>query len=457
MGGGEGGIIIRMLERFFKVSERGSSIATEALAGCTTFATMSYVIFVQPAVLSMAGMDFGAVMAATCLSAAFGSILMGLLSNLPIAQAPGMGQNFFFAFTVCGATAMGGYGLTWQEALGTVFVSGLLFIIFTAGGLRDRVMRVMPASLKYGIVGGIGLFIALIGLRWGGVVEASPATLVKLGNLHQGPAPMVLITVVLIALMMMLKVRGALLVGIAFAAVWSLAAGYTAWHGVVAAPPSLAPTLFQLSVVDAFGKPHIWVIIFTFFVLDFFDSVGTITAIAHEAHVVKDGVVPRGDRALLADAIATVAGALLGTSTVTSYIESSTGVADGGRTGLAAVVTGLLFLFALFLYPLAQMIGGGYEASPGILLYPVIAPAMVIVGSFMLPLALRVEWQAPQEAVPAFLTMIAMPFTFSITEGIAIGMIAYSLLHFPVTGLPRTNPIIHILAAAFILRYAFLA
>lgn len=445
-----------MLERYFKIKERGSSPSTEMLAGVTTFATMSYVIFVQPAVLSAAGMDFGAVLTATCLSAAFGSILMGLLANLPIAQAPGMGQNFFFAFTVCGSLAIGGYGFTWQEGLGTVFLSGVIFVLFTLGGMRDRVMRAIPASLRLAIGAGIGLFIALIGFEWGGVVVASPGTMIKLGHLNSGPAPMVLVSVLVIALFMAMRVRGAILIGIGFAATWSLLAGYTQWHGVAAMPPSIMPTLMQLDISGALSQEHIGVAVFTFTVMVLFDSIGTITAMAHEAQVVKDGEIPKARQALLSDAAATIAGSLLGTSTVTSYIESSTGVAEGGRTGLSAVVTGGMFLLALFMYPLAQMIGGGYEAAPGVFLYPIIAPAMIVVGSFMVPLAAQVEWEYPAEAIPAFLTMVAMPFTFSITEGLAFGLIAYSLLHLGVGRLPKTHPVIHLLAAAFLLRYFFL-
>lgn len=446
-----------MIERVFRVGARGSSISTEIVAGLTTFMTMSYVIFVQPAVLAISGMDFGSVLTATCLSAAFGSILMGFLANLPIAQAPGMGQNFFFVFTVCGTAAAGGYGFSWQAALGAVFISGALFAAFTLGGMRDRVMKTMPMTLKYAIGAGIGLFIALIGLKWAGVVVASPGTLVKLGALSHGPAPMALAAVVFTGVLMTLKVRGAILLGMAFAAVWSLAAGFTRWHGFAAPPPSLSPTFFQLDLWGAVTTPHAGVAIFTFFILVLFDSIGTITAVAHEAGLAAGGEIPKAQQGLLSDAAATMAGALLGTSTVTSYIESSTGVAEGGRTGLSAVVTGLLFLLALFIYPLARMIGGGYEASPGVFLYPIIAPAMIIVGAFMLPLAAEVEWRQPAEAVPAFLTVVGMPFTFSITEGLALGIISYSLLHTAIGGGPKTSPVVHILAACFLLRYAFLS
>jgi len=442
---------------FFDLKGRGTSFDTEVIAGVTTFATMSYVIFVQPAVLASAGMNFGAVMVATCVSAAFGSILMGVLANLPIAQAPGMGQNFFFTFTVCGATAMGGYGLTWQQGLAAVFLSGALFLAFSLAGMRDRFMQLMPSSLKYAVAAGIGLLIALIGFEWGGVVVASPGTLVKLGSFRHGPALMVMVAVAFIAVLTVMKIRGAILLGIAFSTAWGLWAGYAGWHGFVSLPPSIGPTLLKLDIPGAIAAPYIVVSVFTFLVLVLFDSIGTITAVSHEAGLVKGGYIPRAQQGLISDAAATIVGSLLGTSTVTSYIESSTGVAAGGRTGLAAVVTGVLFIAALFIYPLAQMVGGGYEVSKGVMLYPVIAPALILVGSFMAPMAAHVEWEKPAEGIPAFLTMVSMPFTFSITEGLAVGLISYSLLHTGIGQSPKTHPAIHFLAACFLLRYIFLS
>ncbi|MBI5178231.1 MAG: NCS2 family permease [Nitrospinae bacterium] len=443
--------------RFFEMEERQTSFSTELIAGLTTFVTMSYVIFVQPAVLAAAGMDFGAVMAATCISAAFGSILMGLYSNLPIAQAPGMGQNFFFAFTLCGSAAMGGYGMTWEQALGAVFLSGVIFLAISLAGIRGYFFRLMPDTMKFAIGAGIGLLIALIGLEWGGVVVASPGTLVKLGSLSHGPALMVMAVVALMGALTVLRVRGAILIGIAFSTVWALIAGYAGWHGVISSPPSLTPTFLKLDVAGALNAPFIIIAVFTFVFLDMFDGIGTITAVSHEAGLLKGGYIPKAHQGLISDASAGIAGSFLGTSTVTSYIESSTGVAAGGRTGLSAVVVGLLFLLALFIHPLAQMVGGGYEAAKGQMLYPVIAPALILVGSFMAPLGANIEWHKPEEGIPAFLTMAMMPFAFSIAEGLSIGFITYSLLHTGIGGAPKTHPAIHFLAVCFALRYLFLS
>lgn len=445
------------MDKFFLLTERGTTPSTELLAGLTTFATMSYIIFVQPATLAIAGMDFGSVMTATCISAAFGCILMGLLANLPVAQAPAMGHNFFFVFTVCGAVSMGGYGFTWQAGLGAILLSGSLFALLSLFGMRDRVVQAMPQSLKYAIAAGIGLFIALIGLKWGGVVVSNPATFVSIGSFSEGPAAMVMVSVLVIGLFMVLKLRGAILLGIGFAAVWSLLAGYAQWHGFFGMPASIKPTFFELDVPAALAMRQIIAVVFVFFILDLFDTIGTLTAVCSGARLMKDGRLPNAREALLSDGLASVAGSLLGTTTVTSYIESASGVAAGGRTGLTSLVTGAMFLLALFFYPLAQMVGGGYEVEKGVFLYPVIAPALIVVGSFMLPLAANIEWDKTEEAIPAFLTIVTMPFTFSITEGVSFGIISYSLLHTGIGGTAKTDPIIHILAACFILRYIFLS
>ena len=446
-----------MIERYFQLQERGTTLSTELLAGLTTFATMSYIIFVQPATLAIAGMDFGAVMTATCLAAALGCVLMGLLANLPVALAPAMGHNFFFVFTVCGAVEAGGYGFSWQAGLGTILISGSLFALLSLYGMRDRVVQMMPVSLKYAIASGIGLFIALIGFKWGGVVVPNRATFVSLGSFTDGPALLVMVSLLVTALLMVYRVRGAILLGIAFAAVWSYLAGYATWYGLVGAPQSLSPTFLQLDLPGAVSMKQVVSVVFVFFILDLFDTIGTLTAVCSSARLMKDDRLPKAREALLSDGLASVSGALLGTTTVTSYIESASGVAAGGRTGLTSLVTGAMFLLALFFYPLAQMVGGGYEVSKGVFLYPVIAPALIVVGSFMLPLAAKIEWDKPEEAIPSFLTIAAMPFTFSITEGIAFGMISYSLLHSGIGNAPKTHPIMHILAACFILRYIFLS
>lgn len=439
------------MERFFHLKERGTTLSTEVIAGLTTFATMSYIIFVQPATLAIAGMDFGSVMTATCISAALGCILMGLLANLPVAQAPAMGHNFFFVYTV-----IIGYGFTWQAGLGTIFLSGSLFAFLSLFGMRDRVVQMMPHSLKFAIAAGIGLFIAFIGLKWGGVVVAHPATFVSLGSFKEGPAVAVMASVVVTALLMILRVRGAILLGIVFAAVWCLIAGYAKWHGFVDMPPSIKPTFLALDLPGALATSQVITVVFVFFILDLFDTIGTLTAVCSGAGLMKNGRLPNAREALLSDGLASVAGSLLGTTTVTSYIESASGVTAGGRTGLTSIVTGSMFLLALFFYPFAKMAGGGYEVEESVFLYPIIAPALIVVGSFMMKLAAEIEWDKMEEAIPAFLTIVAMPFTFSITEGVSFGIISYSLLHTGLFGTPKTHPVIHFLAACFILRYIFL-
>ncbi|MDH5542092.1 MAG: NCS2 family permease [Nitrospinota bacterium] len=445
-----------MLEKFFHLKEHGTTISTEILAGLTTYITMSYVIFVQPAVLSRAGMDFGSVMTATCVSSAIGSILMGYLANLPVAQAPAMGHNFFFVFTVCGAISMGGYGFTWQAGLGAILIAGTAMTILSQFGMRDKVVQAMPLSLKFAIPAGIGLFITLIGMQWGGIVVANPGTMISLGSFTHGPAWLVLITVLVIALLMALEIRGSILIGIFFATVVSLFLGYAEWHGVFGLPASIMPTFLSLDVFGALSMPRIASVVFIFFILDLFDTIGTLTAVCSGAGLMKGGYLPKAREALTADGVATVAGSLLGTTTVTSYIESASGVASGGRTGLTAIVTGILFIFSLVLYPLAKSVGGGFEISEGVYLYPVIAPALIIVGFFMVNLASKIEWESPTEGIPAFLTMVAMPFTYSITEGVAFGIISYSLLHTGYFSFPKTSPIIHFLAVIFLARYLFI-
>jgi AGZA family xanthine/uracil permease-like MFS transporter len=322
--------------------------------------------------------------------------------------------------------------------------------------MRDKFLRVLPHSLKLAVAAGIGLLIALIGLEWGGVVVASPGTLVKLGSFSKGPAAMVMVTVGVMAVFAVSKFRGGILLGLALSTAWGLWAGYAKWHGVVSAPPSISPAFLKLDFLGAVKSPFIVTTVFTFLVLVLFDSIGTITAISHQAGLATDGQIIRGRQGLISDAVATMAGALLGTSTVTSYIESSTGVAAGGRTGLTSVFVGLLFLLALFIHPLAQMVGGGYDAGGGKFLYPVIAPALIFVGSYMTPLSAGIEWGKPTESIPAFLTMVIMPFSFSITEGLSMGFISYSLLHTGLGGGPKTHPAVHFLAVCFILRYIFL-
>jgi AGZA family xanthine/uracil permease-like MFS transporter len=439
-----------VVERFFRLTEHRTTVRTEVVAGVTTFLTMAYIIFVQPTVLSAAGMDFGAVLVATCLASGIATLMMGLFANYPIAVAPAMGHNFFFAFTVVVAT-----GVRWQTALGAVAVAGLIFILTAGIGLRERLIQAIPASLKHAMAVGIGLLIALIGLEWGGIVRASPGTLVTLGHLKSPPALLTVFGLLIMAVLTARRVKGALLLGMLASTVAGLATGLVRYGGIVSPPPSIAPTLLRLDIIGAFS-PSMVSIVFVFFFLALFDSVGTLVGVASQAGLMRGNSLPRARPALLADAIGTVIGAMLGTSTVTAYIESSTGVAAGGRTGLANVVTAFLFFLSLFFFPLVRMIGGGYPVGEGALLYPVIAPALVLVGTLMMPGVRSIVWDDPTEAIPAFLTIVIMPLTVSITDGIAFGMISYAVLKIATGRHREAHPLVYLFAVLFLLRYRFL-
>ena len=439
-----------MIERLFHLSAHGTSIRTEILAGITTFLAMAYIIFVQPAVLSAAGMDFGAVMVATCLASAFATLLMGVLANYPIGVAPAMGHNFYFAFTVCVAMQV-----PWQVALGAVAIAGLLFIATATVGLRERLIVVIPASLKHAMAVGIGLLVGLIGLQWGGLIADSPGTLVTLGDLSSRPTLLTLFGLVTIAILMARGVPGALLIGMFASTLLGLAMGIVQYQGLIAAPPSLSPTLLRLDLAGALSTAMLPVILIFFF-LALFDSVGTLVGVASHAGLMRDGMLPRARQALLADAAGTVAGAALGTSTVTAYIESSTGVSAGGRTGLANMVTAALFLLSLFFHPLVRMIGGGYPVANGVVLYPVVAPALVLVGTMMIGSVRDIAWDDHTEAIPAFLTIVMMPLSVSITEGIAFGFIAYAVLKLATGRGAEAHPLVHFFAALFVARYVWL-
>jgi AGZA family xanthine/uracil permease-like MFS transporter len=441
--------VIRLLEKQFALAANGSTVRTEALAGLTTFLTMAYIIFVQPAVLSAAGMDFGAVLTATCLATAFATALMAFLANYPIAVAPAMGHNFFFAYSV-----VIGMKVPWQVALGAVAIAGVVFILTAGIGLRERLITAIPASLKHAIAAGIGLLIAAIGLQWAGLIVASPGTLVTLGNLQSRPVGLALLALTLTAVLMARAVPGAFLWGILASTLVGLPLGLVQFHGLVGHPPSILPTLGQLDIAGAFA-PGMIAVIFVFFFLALFDSVGTLVGVGQQAGLLKDGTLPRAREALLADAIGTVAGAVLGTSTVTAYIESGAGIAAGGRTGLASLVTAGLFLLSLLFYPLVQMIGGGYAAG-GVTLYPVIAPPLILVGTMMIGGLRHVTWDDPTEAIPAFLTLIIMPLAVSITEGVAFGVVAYAALKLATGRGREAHPLIYVFAALFLARYALL-
>lgn len=411
---------------------------------------MAYIIFVQPAVLSAAGMDFGAVLVATCVASGIATLLMAWLANYPIAVAPAMGHNFFFAFTV--VIAM---GTPWPIALGGVAIAGTIFILTAGIGLREHLIKAIPDSLKHAIAVGIGLLIALVGLEWGGIVVDSPGTLVTLGHLRSAPALLTVFGLVVMSVLLARGVRGAMLMGILASTIVGLLIGIVKYQGLVSAPPSIAPTFMKLDVLGAF-RPSMVSVIFIFFFLALFDSVGTLVGVASQAGFMRDGTLPRARQALLADAIGTVIGACLGTSTVTAYIESSTGVAAGGRTGLANVVTASLFFLSLFCFPLVKMIGGGYTAAGGLTLYPVVAPALLLVGTLMMAGVRSVAWDDPTEAIPAFLTIVIMPLTVSITDGIAFGFIAYALLKLATGRAREPHALVYVFAAAFLIRYAVL-
>jgi adenine/guanine/hypoxanthine permease len=436
------------IDRFFLLTQNGTDISTEIRAGLATFLTASYIIFVQPAVLSETGMDFGAVMTATCLSAALGSLIMGLWANYPIALAPGMGINFYFTYTV-----VIGQEISWETALGAVFCSGLILIVLTLIRVRELILNLIPDFLKCGIAGGIGLFIAFIGFVQGGLVVENPGTLVKLGNLKSLPVVFTLSGLILIGILMQRKIKGAILISMFLFTLLGLPLGLVNYQGLVSLPPDMGPTLMKMDIPGALDLGLVTVIMVFVFV-DLFDTAGTLVGVSQQAGFMEKGKLPRATRAFLPDAVATTAGAAMGTSTVVCYIESSTGVAEGGRTGLTAIVVAVLFLLALFLSPLAQMIGGGYTLETGKTLYPITAPVLIIVGCLMASNLTRIDWEKWDEALPAFLTFVGMPLTYSIADGMALGFITYPILK--IFSGKAVHPVMILIAILFLLRYVML-
>ena len=440
-----------MIDGLFDLEEAGTNVRTEIVAGVTTFMTMSYIIFVQPAVLGAAGMNPGAVMVATCLSSAIAMVLMAVLTNYPIALAPAMGHNFFFAYIVVLTL-----GYSWQVALGSVFIAGLIFILLSTVGLREKLMIVLPDCLKNGIPVGIGLLIALVGLEWSGIVVGHQVTYVTLGNLKSTPTLVSVFGLLLIALLLALRLRGAILIGIVATSILGLIVGVIEFKGIVSAPPSILPTMLKLQFPNVFKDPNLLTVIFIFLFLDMFDTIGTLIGVGQQSGLMVDGKLPRARQALLTDAISTSAGALLGTSTITAYIESASGISAGGRTGLTNIVTALLMVGAIFFHPIIEMVGAGYKIQDGVTLYPVIAPALIIVGALMFKNIVNVDWDDFTESVPAFLTLIMMPLAFSITEGISIGVISYSLLKLFTGKRKEVHWLIYLFAILFIARYIWL-
>jgi AGZA family xanthine/uracil permease-like MFS transporter len=438
------------VERLFRLRERGTSVRTEVLGGLTTFATMAYIVFVNPAVLSQTGMDFGAVLTATCIAAGVASWVMALAANYPIAMAPAMGENFFFLTVVL---AM---GFTWQLALGAVFVSGVTFFALTLLGIRERVIDAIPASLKHAIAVGIGFFIALLGLVGAGVVERPPAGgILHLGDLTRPPTLVACAGLALTVALLARRVRGAILAGVLVATALAWMLGLVRWQGLTAPPPSLAPTFLALDL-RALARPDAIPVVLVFLFMAVFDAIGTLVAIGEQGGFFRGARLPRIREALLADSAGTVLGSLLGTATVTAYVESAAGVEAGARTGLASLVTGACFFLALFFAPLARMVGGGVAVDGGGVLQPLTAPALVVVGSLMARSATRIAWSDLTEAFPAFLVMVGIPFTWSIADGIAFGFISYPALKLLSGRAREASPLMYVLGALFVARYALL-
>ncbi|WP_174293472.1 NCS2 family permease [Sphingomonas bacterium] len=431
----------------FDFAGRGTDGRTEALAGATTFLTMAYIVVVNPAILGQAGMPVAAVAAATCFAAGVASILMGLVANVPLALAPGMGLNAYFAFTVVGAM-----GVPWPTALGCVLVSGVAFLLLTLAGIRQMIVAAIPPHLFAAVAGGIGLFLGFIGLRDAGLVVNSPATGVTLGSLHQPGAILALIGLAIGAVLSARRVRAAVLIGVVATSAIGWASGATSFHPPAYSLAALGETAFQLDLGGVFGGAGrhglgVLEILFVFLFVDLFDNLGTLVAVTRRAGLVgADGRIPRLDRMLLTDAIATIVGALAGTSTVTSYVESAAGVEAGGRTGLTAIVTGVLFLLTMLAAPYAGLIP--LAAS---------APALILVGALMMAPLTEIDWRAPDVAIPSFLTLAAIPLTFSIANGLAFGITAHALLQLAPGRIGRGDRLLLVLAALFVVRFAWLA
>ncbi len=431
---------MKQLDSFFRIAERHSTLHKEILAGMTTFLAMAYITVVNPSILSDAGMDFGAVFVATCLAAAIGSVLMGILGNYPIALAPGMGQNAFFTYAV-----VLGMGHSWQTALGAVFISGLIFILLSLLPVREWLINAIPKNLKLGIAAGVGLFIGFIALRNAGIVVDNPATFVSLGKIASTGPILCLLGFVVIAALSARKVSGAVIIGVLLAAILGWVFAAAEFKGVVSAPPSIAPVFMQLDIAAAFNVSMLTVVI-TFLLVDVFDTAGTMVGVATRANLVQsDGKLPRLGKALLSDSGATTVGALLGTSSTTSFIESASGVEAGGRTGLTAVTVGILFLACLFFAPLAQSVPAYATAS-----------ALLFVACLMTRPLADVDWDDLTESTPAVVTALAMPLAFSVADGIGLGFVSYVAIKV-LTGRGSECPAaVFVIASIFVLKFTYL-
>jgi len=429
------------LEAYFHFAEHQTNWRTEFLAGATTFVTMAYIIFVNPSILAHTGMDLASVTIATCLCAAFGSILMGALANYPLALAPGMGLNAYFTYTV--VLKM---GVPWQTALGAVFLSGIIFLLLTFGGIRQRLVGAIPYQLHAAVAGGIGLFIAFIGLRNSGIIVSDPVTAVTLGNLRSPATLLAIFGIVLIAVLQAYKVKASMLIGVLSTVALGIICHQVHYHPSTLNPMALKQTAFHLDIRGALHL-HAFDIIFVFLFVDLFDNIGTLVAVTDRAGLIaEDHTIPRLDKIFFADATATVVGALAGTSTVTSYIESSAGVAAGGRTGVTAITTGLLFLAAIFVAPFVGAIPDFATA-----------PALILVGALMVAGAARIQWDEPRVAIPAFLTLITIPLTYSIATGLSFGLISFAALELATGRGRRQHWMLYLLAALFLIRFIYMA
>jgi len=428
------------LENYFHFAELEANWRTEALAGLTTFITMAYIIFVNPAILSQTGMPLAAVTTSTCLCAAFGSILMGALANYPLALAPGMGLNAYFTYTV-----VKGMGVPWQTALGAVFLSGVIFLVLTFGGIRQKLVGAIPYQLHAAVAGGIGLFIAFIGLRNSGIIVPSPATTVTLGNMHSPAVLLAVFGIILIAVLQAYRVKASMLIGVLATLALGIVCHQVKWTPSTFNPMAIRQTAFHLDIRGAL-KMNALEIIFVFLFVDLFDNIGTLVAVTERAGLIsEDHTIPRLDKIFFADATSTVVGSLAGTSTVTSYIESSAGVAAGGRTGVTAIVTGLLFFAAIFVAPVVGAIPDFATA-----------PALILVGALMVAGAARIDWEEPRVAIPSFLTLITIPLTYSIATGLSFGIISFAALELATGRGRRQHWMLYVLALLFLSRFVYL-
>jgi AGZA family xanthine/uracil permease-like MFS transporter len=426
---------------WFKLEERGTKISTEMMAGITTFLTMVYIVIVNPAVLHIAGMDFDGVFMATILASALATLIMGIFANYPIAIAPGMGMNAYFSYSVVLA---GGH--TWQVALGAVFITGIIFLLLSLTKFRYILIDSIPTSLKHAITAGIGLFISFIGLQNAKIVVASPATLVTLGNLTEPITLMTIIGLIIALVLMVYRVQGAIFAGMLITSVIAYFRGMLVLpDNIFMLPRGIEHTALQMNVAGVFEQ-GLYAVVFTFLLITLFDTTGTMLGVAEQAGLLKDGKFPRVRGALLADAVGTTVGAALGTSPTSAYIESSSGVAVGGRTGLTAVVTAVLLLITLFFAPVAKMLAS---------IPAVTAPALIIVGFFMMSGLRSIDWNNLEEAFPAFLIVIAMPLTYSIATGIGIGFIVYPVLKVLRGKADNVHPILYIFAILFFIQLGF--